>query len=106
MVTSLVRTIVPYIVGALVAVGAYVGIDLPPEALTEVTMPVVAAAVAAVYYGVARAFEEYLPERWQRLGRVLLASRRSPGYHTEEEAREEIDRIVREARQKRRPSAP
>ncbi|MFD0772654.1 hypothetical protein ACFQZ2_01815 [Streptomonospora algeriensis] len=106
MVTSIVRTVVPYIVGALVAVGAYFGVDLPPEALTEVTMPVVAAAAATVYYGVARAAEEYLPERWQRIGKVLLASRRSPGYHTEEEARREIDRIVRDETRKRRPSAP
>ncbi|WP_246062441.1 hypothetical protein [Haloactinospora alba] len=42
--------------------------------------PVVAAGVAAVYYGLARFAEEYLPQRWQRVGRVMLASRHKPRY--------------------------
>lgn len=106
MVTSIVRTVVPYIVGALVALGARFGIDLPEDALTEVTMPVVATVVAAVYYAVARAAEEYLPQRWQRLGRVMLASVRSPRYSTDEEMRQEINRVADEEAAKRRPSAP
>ncbi|TQN28518.1 hypothetical protein FHX37_3863 [Haloactinospora alba] len=60
--------------------GAYAGIDLPESALTEVVTPVVAAGVAAVYYGLARFAEEYLPQRWQRVGRVMLASRHKPRY--------------------------
>ncbi|GAA4911174.1 hypothetical protein [Streptomonospora salina] len=106
MVTSIVRTVVPYVVGVVLVLAARVGIDLPPEALTEVTTPVVAAAVAAVYYGAARAAEEYLPERWARLGKVMLASGRSPTYSTDAEMSEQIRGMVRDEVQKRQPDVP
>lgn len=62
---SIVRTLVPYIVGVLVAQAARVGMDLDPVAATSVVTVVVAGA----YYSVAR----FLEKRWPVAGRVLLS---------------------------------
>ncbi|GAA3972355.1 hypothetical protein FOF52_15785 [Thermobifida alba] len=66
MLTSVVRTTVPLIVGALSAFAATrLGIDLPEAALTEV----VTVLVAGVYYTAVRVLEERVSPAF---GRVLL----------------------------------
>lgn len=66
MLTSIVRTLVPLIVGALTTWAAtYLGVDLPTGALEEV----VTVLVAAVYYTVVRLLEEHVSPVF---GRVLL----------------------------------
>src|SRR5690606_1077199 len=64
---SIIRTLVPLLVGALVALGSrYLAVELPVDALAEV----VTVVVAAVYYAVARVVEEWVPSGW---GAVWLA---------------------------------
>lgn len=78
MYDSVIRTLVPLIVGALIAQAARIGLDLPEAALTEL----VTVLVTAVYYVLARLVEEHRP----RLGRALLSfglSRKSPAYRKE-----------------------
>ena len=66
MLTSIVRTLVPLIVGALTTWAAtYLGVDMPTGALEEV----VTVVVAGIYYTVARTLEEHLSPVW---GRILL----------------------------------
>lgn len=66
MLTSIVRTLVPLIVGALTTWAAtYLGVDMPTGALEEV----VTVLVAGLYYTLARTLEEYLSPWW---GRILL----------------------------------
>lgn len=66
MLTSIVRTTVPLIVGALTTFAAtHLGIKLPEEVLTEL----VTVVVAGIYYTVARFLEERVSPAW---GRVLL----------------------------------
>lgn len=66
MLTSIVRTLVPLIVGALTTWAAtHLGVDLPTGALEEV----VTVLVAAVYYTVVRLLEEHVSPVF---GRVLL----------------------------------
>lgn len=66
MLTSIVRTTVPLIVGALTTFAAtHLGIKLPEEVLTEL----VTVVVAGIYYTLARTLEEYLSPWW---GRILL----------------------------------
>ena len=75
MYDSVIRTVVPVIVGVLLGQAARIGLDLPAGAVTEVVTVVVAGA----YYAVARLVEQ----RWPALGRVLLSaglSRRAPVY--------------------------
>jgi len=75
MYDSIVRTVVPVIVGVLLGQAARIGLDLPAGAVTEVVTVVVTGA----YYAVARLVEQ----RWPALGRVLLSaglSRRAPVY--------------------------
>jgi hypothetical protein len=73
MYDSVIRTVVPVIVGVLLGQAARIGLDLPAGAVTEVVTVVVTGA----YYAVARLVEQ----RWPALGRVLLSaglSRRAP----------------------------
>jgi hypothetical protein len=75
MYDSVIRTVVPVIVGVLLGQAARIGLDLPAGAVTEVVTVVVTGA----YYAVARLVEQ----RWPALGRVLLSaglSRRAPVY--------------------------
>jgi len=62
---SIIRTVVPYVVGLLLAYAARVGLNIPGDALTLV----VAAVLSGGYYGAARLIER----RWPSAGRVLLA---------------------------------
>ncbi|MFI6516861.1 hypothetical protein ACIBF1_14970 [Spirillospora sp. NPDC050679] len=75
MLDSLIRTVVPLVVGVLLAQAAKIGFDLPEGAVTEVA----AAVVTAAYYLAARLVER----RSARAGRVLLGlglARRTPVY--------------------------
>lgn len=75
MYDSVIRTVVPVIVGVLLGQAARIGLDLPAGAVTEVVTVVVTGA----YYAVARLVEQ----RWPALGRVLLSAglaRRAPVY--------------------------
>lgn len=66
MLTSIVRTTVPLIVGALTTFAAtHLGIKLPEEVLTEL----VTVVVAGIYYTVARFLEERVSPVF---GRILL----------------------------------
>lgn len=75
MYDSVIRTVVPLVVGVLLGQAARIGLDLPAGAVTEVVTVVVTGA----YYAVARLVEQ----RWPALGRVLLSAglaRRTPVY--------------------------
>jgi predicted permease len=65
MLASIIRTIVPVIVGALLGWAAKVGLNLPAGATTEILTVVLTAA----YYTVARLLEQQFPQ----LGRILLS---------------------------------
>lgn len=71
MLASLIRTIVPVVVGALGTWLIRIGVHVDDAALTEV----VTAALSAAYYVLARLLEH----RWPRLG-VLLGVPRQPTY--------------------------
>lgn len=69
--TSLVRTVVPVIVGYLLALGVRLGVELPADALTALLEPV----CVAIYYAVARALEEKVsPEFGRLLGKRAIVS--------------------------------
>jgi hypothetical protein len=65
MFASLLRTIVPAIVGILLGWAAQVGLDLPSGAVTEI----VTVVLTGVYYLAVRALEQ----EWPIIGRWLLA---------------------------------
>ena len=65
MFASLLRTVVPVVVGILLGWGAKVGLDLPSGAVTEI----VTVALTATYYALARVLEQ----EWPIVGRWLLA---------------------------------
>lgn len=66
MLDSILRTVVPYLVGALIVLAAKVGLDINPDmTITEA----VTLGVSAVYYWAAR----FLEQRWPSVGRVLLS---------------------------------
>lgn len=65
MFASLLRTIVPVIVGILLGWAAKVGFDLPAGAVTEIVTVVITAA----YYLIVRVLEQ----EWPIVGRWLLA---------------------------------
>lgn len=76
MYESVVRTVVPLIVGALLGYAARVGLDLPEGAVTEIVTVVVTTA----YYALARLVERYVPS----VGGVLLSAgltRKAPEYN-------------------------
>jgi hypothetical protein len=73
---SVLRTAVPYLVGALIVLAAKVGLDLHPD--MTVTQ-VVTFVVSLAYYWLARLVEQAAPD----LGKVLLSlglSSRQPVY--------------------------
>src|SRR5690606_2195752 len=58
---SIIRTLVPLLVGALVALGSrYLAVELPVDALEEI----VTVVVAGIYYTVARFLEERVSPAW------------------------------------------
>ncbi|MCD0453350.1 hypothetical protein LO762_29835 [Actinocorallia sp. API 0066] len=65
LLPSVLRTIVPVIVGVLLGQAARVGLDLPEGAVTEITT----ITVTTLYYGLTRAAEQ----RWPAVGRWLLS---------------------------------
>lgn len=78
MIDSILRTVVPVIVGVLLGYAAKIGLDLPEGAVTEI----VTAVAIAGYYALARLVEQV----WPALGRVLLSaglSGRTPTYKPE-----------------------
>ncbi|MEE2040165.1 hypothetical protein Q8791_23390 [Nocardiopsis sp. CT-R113] len=74
---SIVRTLLPYLVGAVAALGAKYGITLPDVALAAVIEPVLEPAVAFVvgsaYYLVGRFLETSTGATAQRIGRLILS---------------------------------
>src|SRR5690606_11160948 len=61
---SIIRTLVPLLVGALVAMGSrYLAVEIPVDTLEEV----VTVVVAGVYYAVARVLEEWFSPVWWRV---------------------------------------
>ncbi|MGW5259707.1 hypothetical protein ACWEQG_01950 [Microbispora sp. NPDC004025] len=66
MLASIIRTVVPVIVGVLLGWAAKVGLDLPEGPVTEL----VTVAITGVYYAVGR----WLEQRWPAAGRWLLAA--------------------------------
>lgn len=65
MLASIIRTLVPVVVGVLLGWAAKVGFDLPAGAVTEVVTVVLTTA----YYAISRLIEE----QWPGLGRILLS---------------------------------
>lgn len=65
MLASIIRTIVPLIVGVLLAWAAKVGLNLPAGATTEILTVVLTAA----YYTASRLIEQV----WPQAGRILLS---------------------------------
>ncbi|WP_160051303.1 hypothetical protein [Nocardiopsis sp. FR26] len=74
---SIVRTLLPYLVGALAAAAAHYNIVLPETALAAVIEPVlepvVAFAVGSGYYLVGRFLETSTGRTAQRIGRLVLS---------------------------------
>lgn len=66
MYPSIVRTLVPLVVGFVLAQAAKYGLNLPESMVTEA----VTAGLALLYFVVARALEQYAPS----FGRVLLSA--------------------------------
>jgi hypothetical protein len=60
MLTWLVRTIVPLIVGVIITKAAQVGFDLPEAAVTDVTVAIVSGAYAVA----ARLLERYVSPKF------------------------------------------
>jgi mannose/fructose/N-acetylgalactosamine-specific phosphotransferase system component IID len=58
--TSIVRTLVPVVVGSILAALASVGLDLPEGLVTEV----VAAVIITLYYAAVRLLEENFSPAW------------------------------------------
>lgn len=71
LVTSLRRTLVPILVGFLLAQAARAGLQIPADELTGV----VEALVTGGYYSLVRIVEQY----WPPVG-VLLGASRQPRY--------------------------
>jgi hypothetical protein len=69
--TSVVRTIVPIVVGLVVALAAKAGLHLTSASVT----PIIASGVGAAYYAAVRLLEQ----KWPALG-VLLGSATQPVY--------------------------
>ncbi|MFC4912600.1 hypothetical protein [Actinomadura gamaensis] len=65
MLASIIRTVVPVVVGVILAQAARIGLNLPGGAVTDI----VTVAATTAYYALARLVEQYKPV----LGRVLLS---------------------------------
>jgi len=61
--TSIVRTFVPMVAGALLSLGAQIGLELPEEALTEL----LTVLLMFLYYSVIR----FAEDRWPWMGWFL-----------------------------------
>lgn len=75
MLASILRTVVPVIVGVLLGWAAKVGLDLSGGAVTEIVTVVLTAA----YYALAR----WIEQTWPNLGQFLLSlglARKQPVY--------------------------
>lgn len=75
MLASIIRTVVPVIVGVLLGWAAKVGLDLPEGAVTEL----VTVALTVAYYAIGRWVETW----WPAGGRILLAAgltKKKPDY--------------------------
>lgn len=74
---AIVRTLLPYLVGALAALAAGQGITLPETALAAIVEPVLEPAVAFVvgggYYLLGRVLETRAGRTAQTIGRLLLS---------------------------------
>lgn len=68
---AIVRTVVPILVGLAVALAAKAGLSITSASVT----PVIASAVAAVYYAAVRLAEQ----KWPKLS-ILLGSSATPVY--------------------------
>jgi hypothetical protein len=73
-ITSYIRTVVPYAIGAIVAWLAAKGINVP-EDLIAPTTALITAAAGTLYYIVVRKLEQ----KWPKLG-VLLGVAKTPEY--------------------------
>lgn len=73
---SLVRTVVPVIVGSLIGLLVTLGIDLPADAGESLTIGIQALAIALYYLGA-----RWLEQRWPIFG-YLLGTRAEPVYVT------------------------
>ncbi|MFC5184359.1 hypothetical protein [Actinomadura harenae] len=72
---SILRTLVPLVVGTLVGWAAKIGLSLPADAVTAVLTP----AITLAYYTGARLIEQV----WPQAGRILLSlglAQGSPSY--------------------------
>jgi len=65
--TSIVRTVVPFIVGTAITLAAKWGLDIDADALT----PIATVVVGAAYYAVVRKIEENRPEIGKLLGKAV-----------------------------------
>ena len=65
MLASILRTVVPVVVGVLLGWAAKVGLDLPSGAVFEI----VTVALTAGYYALGRFVEQH----WPNVGRLLLS---------------------------------
>jgi len=76
MLASIIRTVVPVIVGVLLGWAAKVGLNLPEGAVTQVVTVVITGA----YYALGR----WLEQRWPAVGRWWLAAgltKKQPDYN-------------------------
>ncbi len=65
MGASIIRTLVPVIVGVILAQALKIGLNLPEGAVTDI----VTVVLTTGYYALARLIEQ----RWPWLGRILLS---------------------------------
>jgi len=65
--TSIVRTVVPFVVGTVIAVAAKWGFDLGSDAVT----PIATLVAGSVYYAVVRKIEQSRPELGKLLGKAV-----------------------------------
>jgi len=75
MRASIIRTLVPVIVGVILGQAVKIGLDLPEGAVTEI----VTVVITTGYYALARLIER----EWPWLGRILLSfglTREQPTY--------------------------
>lgn len=75
MLASIIRTVVPVIVGVLLGWAAKVGLNLPEGPVTEIVTIVITGA----YYALGR----WLEKRWPAVGRWMLAAgltKKKPDY--------------------------
>lgn len=77
-VVSLIRTVVPVVVGSMIGFLVARGIDLPEDAAASLNMGIQALAIAGYYAGA-----RFLETKWPAFG-YLLGTRAEPEYHSGE----------------------